>query len=408
MSGERLAKRLGDISRIGLTEDYGSLRRGFSKEERQVKNMIIEWMKEAGLQVQEDGAGNVFGRLEGQQTNAPVIMSGSHVDSVPHGGHFDGPLGVLAALEVAQAWHDTHYLPRKTFEVAIFSDEEGARFNSTLTGSQAMTSGHHREDLSSLTDHQGLTFLEVINKAGLNEEDFFNTKRDLSEIESYVEVHIEQGKILEKENLPTGIVTGIAGPYWLKISFKGEAGHAGNTPMNDRQDALVGASELIQAISEIPQTISDTAVATVGKIEVQPNGVNVIPGQVDLFIDVRDIHEKSRQQVVDKIVEKGQAIANQRSIEWIRHEVYFETPPMLVGQELQERLAKASQEVGIRPFYLASGAGHDAMNLGRLVPSAMIFVRSKNGISHNPKEWSDLDDCVQAVHLLKRYLENLQ
>lgn len=407
ISGERLAHRLGELSNIGLTADNGSRRPGFSLEEKEAKEKVASWMEEAGLTVQTDGAGNVFGRLEGKQPNKPVIMSGSHVDTVPNGGHFDGVLGVLSALEVAQAWKDTGYIPEKPFEVAVFTDEEGSRFNGGLTGSEAMTGDSDMEALLKKRDYANRSFEEVLKDVGLTRESFSQAKRPLEEIESFVEVHIEQGKRLERENLPCGIVTGIAGPYWLKLTFKGKAGHAGNTPMTDRQDALVAAGNFIHFISHLPQKISESAVATVGNIEVKPNGTNVIPGEVIVYVDIRDIYEDYRQELVDKIKQTAEEISAPRDIEVI-YETVHNVLPVPIRKDLQEKMAEAVSEAGINPYYLSSGAGHDAMIIGHHLPSAMLFVRSKDGVSHNPDEWTDLNDCVKAVKVLKSYIEKLQ
>jgi allantoate deiminase len=406
VKGERLARRLADLSEIGLTNERGSKRFGFSAEERQAKELVKKWMKEAGLIVSEDGAGNVFGRFEGKQEK-PVIMSGSHVDSVPNGGHFDGPLGVLAALEVAEAWKEVGFQPNKSYEVVIFTDEEGARFNGGLIGSRAMAGEINLEEQTKLKDFNGKTFEEVIASDRLKAEGFIEAKRDLSDVDAYVEVHIEQGKRLEKENLPVGIVTGIAGPCWLNVTFSGQAGHAGNTPMTDRQDALTAASEFVLKVQELPPKVSETAVATVGKLEVHPNGVNVIPGEVRLTVDIRDIQSETRDQLVDLILNAAKEIASKNNIESDVEETYRITP-VPVSKEMQEKAGIAVKNtLGVDPYYLPSGAGHDAMVVGRHVPMAMLFTQSKDGISHNPKEWSSLNDCVQTIHVLKNLLELL-
>jgi allantoate deiminase len=406
IDGERVAKRLAELSEIGMTEDGGSRRISFSTEEKEAKQLVKKWMKEAGLIVTEDGAGNVFGRLEGKQ-NQPAILSGSHVDSVPNGGHFDGPLGVLAALEVAAAWRETNYQPDKPYEVVIFTDEEGARFNGGLTGSRAMTGEMNLEEQKKLTDFNGDSFEKVVSSHGLKVEGFAEAKRDLSNIEAFVEVHIEQGKRLEKNNIPVGIVTGIAGPCWLNVTFRGEAGHAGNTPMNDRRDALLAASEFVGKIKDFPQHVSSSAVATVGKLDVYPNGVNVIPGEVRLTVDIRDIHEKTRDQVVELVVAEAKEIAQKSNIEVTMKES-LKVAPVPVSEEMQEKAGIAVKEtLGIEPYFLPSGAGHDAMVLGRHVPMAMLFTQSKDGISHNPSEWSSLNDCIQTIHVLKAFLEQL-
>lgn len=407
VSGERLAQRLGRLSNIGLTPDNGSRRPGFSALEREAKECVIEWMNKAGLKVREDGAGNIIGRLDGKNPADPVIMSGSHVDTVPNGGHFDGTIGVLSALEVAQAWKDTGYIPKKPFEVVVFTDEEGSRFNGGLTGSEAMMGDTDIEAMLAKRDFDGRLFSEVISDVGLTVEGFKEAKRDYSEIESFVEVHIEQGKRLEKEHLPCGIVSGIAGPYWLKLTFKGLAGHAGNTPMNDRQDALVAAGHFIHYISHLPGKINDSAVATVGNIEVKPNGTNVIPGEVIVYVDIRDIYEESRQQLVTSIIESAETISKSLDIS-LETETVHNVPPVPILENLQNKLKEAALEVGITPYSLPSGAGHDAMIIGQHLPSAMLFVKSKRGISHNPAEWSDLNDCVKTVHVLKKYLEKIQ
>lgn len=406
VKGERVAWRLAELSQIGLTSERGSKRFGFSTEERQAKELVKKWMKEAGLKVSEDGAGSVFGRFEGKQEK-PVIMSGSHVDSVPNGGHFDGPLGVLAALEVAEAWKETGYQPNKSYEVVIFSDEEGSRFNGGLIGSRAMTGEINLEEMRKLKDFNGKTFEEVIAGDGLKPEGFLEAKRDLSDVDAYVEVHIEQGKRLEKENLPVGIVTGIAGPCWLNVTFTGLAGHAGNTPMTDRHDALTAASEFVLKVQELPPTVSATAVATVGKMEVHPNGVNVIPGEVRLTVDIRDIQSETRDQLADLIVNAAKDIASKNNIETDVVETYRITP-VPVSKEMQEKAGMAVKNtLGVEPYYLPSGAGHDAMVVGRHVPMAMLFTQSKDGVSHNPKEWSSLNDCVQTIHVLKNFIEQL-
>lgn len=407
ISGERVAERLSILAHIGLTEDNGSRRPGFSVLEREAKDRVIEWMYEAGLTVSEDGAGNVFGRLEGKSSDKAVIMSGSHLDTVPNGGHFDGTIGVLSALEVAQAWKDTGYTPEKSYEVAIFTDEEGSRFNGGLTGSEAMVGDTDMEKTLLRKDYDDRLFEEVIQDVGLSVRGYGEAGRDLDEIETFVEVHIEQGKKLEKAGLPCGIVTGIAGPYWLKVTFEGVAGHAGNTPMDDRKDALVAAGEFIQKISTLPRKINDTAVATVGNIQVKPNGTNVIPGEVILFVDIRDIQFDSRTELVEKIIATGKKIQKRTGVNFIHQNVH-DVAPVPIAEEYREKLAQSMNRMGIKPSYLSSGAGHDAMIIGRHIPSAMLFVKSKEGISHNPKEWSDLSDCVQTIHVLKDYIERLQ
>ncbi|MEI3607145.1 M20 family metallo-hydrolase [Pseudogracilibacillus sp. SE30717A] len=407
VSGERLAERLHQIAQIGLTSNNGSNRPGFSPEELAAKQLVLKWMKEAGLTVTTDGAGNVFGRLEGKDNMKKAILSGSHVDSVPNGGHFDGPLGVLAALEVVEAWREAGYLPERDFEVAIFTDEEGSRFNSGFHGSEAVTGAGSIEERLKLTDQKGLSFQEVLQSVGLTVEGYLDSKRDLSAIELFIEVHIEQGKKLEKANEPCGIVTGIAGPCWVEFTFTGEAGHAGNTPMNDRKDALVAASEFIQRVPQVPVKISESAVATIGKLAVKPNGVNVIPGEVSLYVDMRDIYKENQEELVNQVIAVAKDVAETYDVE-LSYEEKIRITPVPIQKDILQKLADIFHEKGIEPLYLPSGAGHDAMIIGEQVPAAMIFVKSKDGISHRPDEWTDLNDCVQSVHLLKSFIEKQQ
>lgn len=404
VNGERLARRLYELSHIGYTQIGGVKRPGFSQEEKAAKTLVKKWMEEAGLAVTEDGAGNVTGRLEGRDANAKAIASGSHVDSVPNGGNFDGPLGVLSALEVVEAWKDTAFIPEKPFEVIIFTDEEGSRFNSGLSGSRAMTGDISEEEMQRLQDYNGESLAQVLEQYGSGLENFKAAKRDVTELELFVEVHIEQGKKLEKENQPVGVVSGIAGPAWLEVGFTGEAGHAGNTPMIGRKDPLVAAAEFIHSIPSFPGNVSETAVATIGKLEVLPNGINVIPETVVLHADIRDIHEDTRDALLNRIVQEAESIADKREIR-LAIKQNTKIKPVPIEDQLQKELAASLEKFGIRPVYIPSGAGHDAMILGRHIPVAMLFVRSKDGISHNPKEWSSLNDCVTGIHVLKDFIE---
>ncbi|USK45248.1 M20 family metallo-hydrolase [Cytobacillus oceanisediminis] len=405
VNGERLASRLDELSRIGLLDSGGVTRPGYSAEEKKAKELVIKWMKNAGLTVTADGAGNVFGRLEGN-TEGPSIASGSHVDSVPNGGHFDGPLGVLSALEVVESWKETGYIPEKPYEVVIFSDEEGSRFKSSLTGSRAFMGQLKPEEMDSLRDENGKSFRDVLNEYGSSAEACLKAGENRREIETFVEVHIEQGKVLERENQPVGVVKGIAGPASLEVTFTGEAGHAGNTPMAGRKDPLVAASLFVAAIEKFPKQVSDTAVATVGKLNVHPNGFNVIAQKVILTVDIRDIFEETRDQLLDQIKTKAVKIAEERSI-GVQMKLNAKIKPLPIHESLQAGIAESLTKFNINPVYIPSGAGHDTMIVGTEMPAAMLFVRSRDGISHNPREWTSLNDCVHGVHVLKDFVEGL-
>ncbi|ASN06719.1 M20 family metallo-hydrolase [Virgibacillus necropolis] len=406
INGERIAKRLYELSEIGFTSDGGVRRPGFSNEEKSAKQLVKSWMDEAGLKVTEDGAGNVIGRLDGVNNDLPAVASGSHVDSVPNGGHFDGPVGVLAALEVASAWKEMNFIPKKPYEMIIFTDEEGSRFNSGLTGSTAMTGNEDYAKQTQMVDYNGDSFESVLQAYGSSLQGFKEAKRDMKELEIFIEVHIEQGKKLENDDLPVGIVSGIAGPAWLEVTFTGEAGHAGNTPMNGRRDPLIAAAEFIQKVEGFPEKVSDTAVATIGKVNVSPNGINVIPQLVTLNVDIRDIYKDTRDELLQLIIQEAEHIAGNREIS-INVKENTKIQPVPIKKELQNKLANSISKYGLEPAYIPSGAGHDAMNLGMHIPVAMLFVRSKDGISHNPKEWSTLNDIVTTIHVLKDCVEGV-
>ncbi|MBB4825428.1 allantoate deiminase [Sporosarcina luteola] len=404
INGNRIARRLNELSAIGQTKDGGVDRPGFSKEEKDAKQLVKGWMKEAGLDVREDGIGNVFGRLKGKDDQR-VILSGSHVDSVPNGGNFDGPLGVIAALEVVEAWKSSGYQPETSYEVVIFSDEEGSRFGTGLTGSHAMVGKLIAEETARLKDAEGNSFAAVMEQYGTSLNGVWQAKRSMNEIELFVEVHIEQGKRLEQHNLPVGVVKGIAGPVWMNITFNGEAGHAGNTPMDDRKDPVVAAGSFMHQLADLPRRFSETAVATVGKLNVYPNGINVIAQKVELTVDVRDILLDEREHLVEAIIEMAQSAGKQYNVS-VSHEEMLAVDPLLIEPLLTAGLKESVARFELEPLELVSGAGHDAMVVGREVPAAMIFVRSQKGISHNPEEWTDLNDCVMAVHVLKDFIEN--
>ncbi|ARD49021.1 Zn-dependent hydrolase [Sporosarcina sp. P33] len=405
VSGERLTSRLIEIAKIGLTVEGGSHRLGYSSEEAQAKGLVKKWINEMGLEVRMDGAGNIIGRLEGKK-GLPAIACGSHIDSVPNGGHFDGVLGVLAALEVLEAWKYIGFQPTVPVEVIVFADEEGTRFNTGYIGSSAMTGKAEWNFLSRLTDQEDYRFADIARVAGITQESFTNAARSADELSAYIEVHIEQGTQLERNEQPVGIVTGIAGSSNLELKFIGMAAHAGNTPMKGRRDALVAASHFISTLPELALSVSDTAVATVGQLHVYPNGSNVVPGEVRLSVDLRDIYSNSIQRLMEKV--KSRATDIERlfnvQVEWTDT---LQIAPTLMDQTLIELQEKTIKKNGMIPVHLPSGAGHDAMVMGRHIPTAMFFTRSLGGISHHPAEWSDLSDCMQTVHVLKGFLERL-
>ncbi|CAA9468183.1 MAG: N-carbamoyl-L-amino acid hydrolase [uncultured Rubrobacteraceae bacterium] len=397
VDGGRLWKRLSELAEIGRREEGGVARLSFTQEERAAKDLVASYMGEANLAVREDAAGNLYGRREGRDPEAPAVLMGSHVDSVLNGGDFDGPLGVLGGIEVLQTMDEEGVETERPVEVVAFTDEEGARFSLGMIGSRALTGTLSPEDLRH-EDRDGVSIERAMRDAGLDPGKVGEAARSADALAAYLEMHIEQGKVLEGEDLPVGVVTGIAGPVWLRLLFSGEAGHAGTTPMGARRDALAAAAEVI-GIVESEAASTGSTVGTVGQIEARPGGINIIPGRVELSLDLRDIDEAVRDRAEGRIRELAGEVCGRRGI-GLEFEELQRLPPAPCSGEIGEAIVAACEREGIRPYPLPSGAGHDGMHVAGLCPMGMIFVRSKDGISHNPKEWSSREDCEAGCKIL--------
>jgi allantoate deiminase len=396
---DRLWDRLMSLGSIGRHSDGsgGVTRMSFTKEERQAKGRVATFMREAGLAVREDAVGNLIGRLEGMNPDAPVILVGSHVDSVPNGGDFDGPLGVLAAVEALQTMGEKKIKLNFPVEVVAFTDEEGARFHFGMIGSRGVAGTLKKTDLINV-DQDGISIEQAMKDDGLDPDRFKEAARSPGSVKAYLEVHIEQGKVLESKHHPVGIVSGMAGILWLKLTITGEAGHAGSTPMHLRKDSLVAASAIIQAIEEEsakrPQTVG-----TVGQLSLQPGGVNIIPGKVEFTLDLRDVDETTRDEVEKTIMSRAEQICKGRGVHF-QAEVLQRIAPVTCDEHLQTVMTHVLTEMELEPVKVVSGAGHDGMQFKDLCPVGMIFVRSKNGISHHPDEYTSPEDCALSAEVL--------
>lgn len=397
INSERLWSRLQLLSEIGKTESGGVTRLSFTQEERDAKNLVASFMKEAGLQVREDEVGNLIGRKEGLIQEAPVVLTGSHVDSVFNGGNFDGPLGVLAAVEALQVMDEEGIETEHPIEVIAFTDEEGARFSFGMIGSRAIAGTLTQEELLN-RDKQGISIAEAFVASGLNPEIIDKAARKPEEVKAYVELHIEQGKVLEGLNLSTGIVSGLAGPLWLKFIFEGEVGHAGATPMPIRHDALTAAARVMLVIEE-EASKTGTTVGTVGQVQVLPGGINIIPGHVEFSLDLRDINETVRDEVELQIRKAAVKICEDQGVRLTIEELQ-RVAPVPCSDLIKNAASEAVEKLGLEVHFLPSGAGHDGMQLMDLCPMGMIFIRSKNGISHDPAEWSSKEDCTDGANVL--------
>jgi allantoate deiminase len=404
IDADRLWSRLSELAEIGKAEGGGVTRLSFTEEERAAKDLVASYMREAGLAVREDAAGNLIGHREGHVGDAPVVLTGSHVDSVRNGGDFDGPLGVLGAVEALQTMDERGVETERPVEVVAFADEEGARFSFGMIGSRA-TAGTLTPEYLANEDENGVSIAEAMRTSGLDPGRIDEAARAPGSVYAYVELHIEQGRILESKDLLVGVVTGIAGPAWLRFTLTGEAAHAGTTPMNLRRDALAAAAAVIGNI-EREAARTGTSVGTVGQLELSPGGINIIPGQVSFSLDLRDIDEDVRNDVEARIMHEAALLCEKRGVE-LETKTLQRLPPAPCSTLVRDAARAACGELGFEPFELASGAGHDGMHLTELCPIGMIFVRSRGGMSHNPAEYSSKEDCAAGAKVLYRTLLKL-
>lgn len=395
----RFEERIEALAR--LSEVQGNLTRpSFTPSMKWANETLAAWMTAAGMDVRLDGAANLIGRYEGTTPNAPALMIGSHIDTVKDAGKYDGTLGVLLGLACVEELARTNRRLPFAVEVVAFTDEEGLRFKLPYIGSRAMTGKLTREDLE-LQDENGLTLAAAIEGyGGLPVLSF--ERRSPDTLAGYLEVHIEQGPVLESAGLPVGIVSGISGQSRLEIGFTGTAGHAGTVPMNLRRDALVAAARFVVAVQETAREI-DGLVATVGQIAALPGASNAIPGRAIVSLDIRHMEDAVRRAALDKLYMQVQQIAAQERVEfdWL---LITDNAAIPCGPSMVAALSDAVRDAGIEPMLLASGAGHDAVMMSELTPAGMMFVRCRNGVSHNPSEFCEAVDAKTAADILMRTL----
>jgi allantoate deiminase len=377
-----------------------------SKEHRAAADLILGWMGSAGMRAELDAIGNVCGRYEGERPGLPCLMLGPHYDTVRDAGRWDGPLGLISAIScVADLNRRGRRLPFAV-EVTGFADEEGVRFASTLLGSRAVA-GTFDESVLAVKDAAGVSLREALIQFGLDPDHIGAAARAPGELLAYVELHIEQGPVLEGFHLPVGVVTAIAGATRLAASLTGMAGHAGTVPMPLRRDALAGAAECIVEIEEFCRTDEDGLVGTVGYIHAMPGATNVIPGQVAFTIDVRAPTDAHRKLAVADIVRRIENIAKRRKLK-LQLDATHENRTVPCAPWLRSQVAEAVAAEGFRAFELPSGAGHDGMAMIDVADVAMLFVRCKGGISHHPGEHVEMADADAGARVLLRLIENFR
>lgn len=402
----RLQERLEQLAEIGKIGETGVCRLALSPEDLAGVQLVRGWMEEAGLQTRVDHFGNLIGRLEGRNPDAPVLMIGSHIDSQPYGGRYDGTIGVLGGLEVVQTMMEQGIVPQQPIEVVAFCDEEGCRFQKGLFGSRGILGRLEPGELER-TDKQGITRRQALLDFGCDPDRFEESLYAPGSIAAFLELHIEQGPILDKSDEPVGIVTGISGPLWWTVEMTGFAGHAGSVPMSMRQDALLGAAKVIVALNELARLDpSAPTVGTVGHLEVFPDSRNIIPEKVRFTVDLRDIDLERRNLRERELREEIEQIAMQHGLQYTISED-TNSEPRYCAEWIKDVIREESAKMNLAPPELMSGPFHDALALSDVCDYAMIFVRCRDGISHNPQEYASYSDIALGTELLYQTVRNI-
>ena len=399
--GARAEAMLAELGAIS-SEPQRLVRLYLSPEHRRAADLTASWMREAGMSVTEDALGTVRGHWRPELKRRLLI--GSHIDTVIDAGRYDGPLGVVAGILAVRELSARNVALPFGIDVLAFGDEEGSRFRTTLAGSSACAGVFDRSSLA-FPDRNGVSLGDAIKAYGKNVDDIVAAAYDPADVVGYVEVHIEQGPVLEAQNLPLGVVTGIVGQSRMRVIVIGEAGHAGTVPMHMRHDALTGAAELMLLIEQTAlENQDDGMVATVGRIEASPGATNVIPGRVGFSLEFRSSSDAKRKAAIEQVKADAQRIGMRRRLEFA-FEPFHETDTTACTPSLQDLMAGAIGSLGYKAIRLPSGAGHDAQVIARLCPMAMLFVRCRGGISHNPAEFASAADMGLAVEALVRFIE---
>jgi allantoate deiminase len=405
--GERALARCDLLGAPPYSEAAGELTRRFlTPAHGAALEALRGWMEAAGMSVRLDAAANLIGRYEGVEPGAPALMIGSHIDSVRNGGRYDGALGVMLAVDCVEALARAGRRPAFAIEVIAFGDEEGSRFPAAMTCSRAVA-GAHDPGVLAMADSGGVSLGQALRDFGLPDADPGLAARRPGEVMAFLEAHIEQGPVLEAEDLPLGVVTAIAAQRRLGVRLTGTAGHAGTTPMDLRRDPGPGAAEAILALERICAGETGGLVGTVGRITALPGAANVIPGAVEFTLDIRAETTARRDAAVAAITAEIEAIASRRRL-GLTLDGLQDLPESRCDGALTARLEAAVRSVGVSPRRLPSGAGHDAMVMADLCPTAMLFIRCRGGVSHNPAEAVRADDCVLALRAMLAFMEAME
>ena len=391
---KRIEARILELAKFGKNEKGQGYRVAYTKGDIEGRNWFVELMKKARLDPVIDCAGNIIGKRNGKNASLKAISFGSHLDMVPDGGNYDGTLGSIGALEVIETLNENNLVTEHPLELIIFSNEEGGTM-----GSKAMVGEFTRDGLKQVSQ-SGLTMGEGIKAIGGDPENIQSCARKKGDIHAWLELHIEQGGILEKERIQIGVVEGIVGIVHWEVTIEGFANHAGSTPMNMRQDALLAASAFILEVNKVINSVQGNQVGTVGKIAAMPGAYNVIPGKVVLGLEIRDLSEEKIEMLFKEIEKRSTGIAKEYKTTISFSRQPNESKPALTNSSLQKIIDSSAKSLGFTTKLMQSGAGHDSQHMAAIAPSAMIFIPSVGGISHSPKEFSTPKDMANGVNVL--------
>ena len=400
INGQRLNQHLAELAEFGKTAAGGTSRVAYSDADIQARDYAIKLMREAKLDVSIDAAGNIIGRRAGRDAALKPLMTGSHIDSVPDGGRYDGMVGSMAAIEVAQTLAENNPALRHPLEIVIFQNEEGGTI-----GSHAIAKGLTEKVLNQTTNSKK-TVREGIRFIGGDPDKLASVVRRAGDLAAYVELHIEQGGILHQEKIEIGVVEGIVGIGWWDVTIEGFANHAGTTPMNQRRDALLAAAKYVEAVNRIVTSMPGRQVGTVGKIQAFPGAYNVVPGKVTTSLGLRDLDAAKIRLLFDKVQAEVRQIEQATGTKFEFKQIN-ETPPALADERVRRVIDESARQFGLTTKSMPSGAGHDAQEIANLCPMGMIFIPSRDGISHSPREFSSPDDIANGANVLLQTLLTL-
>jgi len=407
VDSRRLVNSLEKLAGFNRTPGEGVTRFSYSTEDRMAREYLLSIFASMGLKISVDGVGNMRARLEGSDPDAPAVLSGSHIDTVLHGGRFDGAVGTLGAIEAVRAIAQSGLPRRHPLEVIVFSEEEGSNFGSTLSGSKALVGKYTFEDMKKLKNPGGRSMADMAEEAGYAPETIGSSTLRPETVKAMVELHIEQSVVLESKGIPLGIVEAVAGIKALEIRLKGTANHAGAAPMDLREDPLAAAARLICRVEELAkESGTGSTVGTVGKITCRPNVSNIIPGEVVFTVDIRDVKDAGVRHVTDGIEMEASALAASREIP-IDVVHISESDPVILDGKIAGIIENCSRRRKLSYLRMNSGAVHDSCMFAPLLSTGMIFIPSRGGRSHVPEEYSETEDIVKGVSLLADVLYEL-